>query len=71
MRGYRGQGRRPGTGGGGRPGTGRGMGNPYPFCRLYPWLPRRWWAYGMTPYGPTAQGSYNQPTPNPNMAWFS
>ena len=24
-----------------------GRGNPYPFCRFYPWLPRRWWA---TPY---------------------
>ncbi|MDH5696863.1 MAG: 4Fe-4S binding protein [Dehalococcoidia bacterium] len=21
-----------------------GGGNPYPFCRFYPWLPRRWWA---------------------------
>lgn len=36
---------------------GRGRGNPYPFCRLYPWLPRRWWASpyaaqyaAMTPY---------------------
>ena len=26
----------------GYPGWGRG--NPYPFCRFYPWLPRRWWA---------------------------
>ena len=25
-------------------GIGRGMGNPYPFCRNFPWLPRRWWA---------------------------
>jgi len=25
---------------------GGGRGNPYPFCRFYPWLPRRWWAYG-------------------------
>lgn len=31
-------------------GRGRGRGNPYPFCRFYPWLPRRWWAYGMGPY---------------------
>ena len=23
-------------------------GNPYPFCRWFPWLPRWWWAY---PYG--------------------
>lgn len=28
-------------------GLGWGRGNPYPFCRFYPWLPRRWWA---TPY---------------------
>ena len=26
-------------------GWGRGFGNPYPFCRWFPWLPRRWWAY--------------------------
>ena len=32
----------------GYPGWGRG--NPYPFCRFYPWLPRRWWAYGPNPY---------------------
>jgi hypothetical protein len=31
---------------------GRGMGNPYPYCRFYPWMPRRWWAMGMSPYGP-------------------
>lgn len=24
-------------------GWGRGRGNPYPFCRNFPWLPRRWW----------------------------
>ncbi|BER91431.1 hypothetical protein [Atrimonas thermophila] len=23
---------------------GRGRGNPYPFCRNFPWLPRGWWA---------------------------
>jgi len=27
---------------------GRGRGNPYPFCRYFPWLPRWWWAYGPT-----------------------
>ncbi|MHC1596355.1 MAG: hypothetical protein ACXQTO_05850 [Candidatus Syntropharchaeales archaeon] len=28
-------------------GFGRGMGNPYPFWRQYPWLPRWWWGgYG-------------------------
>jgi ferredoxin len=28
----------------GRGSWGWGRGNPHPFCRLYPWLPRRWWA---------------------------
>ena len=28
-------------------GRGMGWGNPYPFCRNFPWLPRWWWA---TPY---------------------
>ena len=31
-------------------GIGMGMGNPYPYCRFYPWMPRRWWAMGMSPY---------------------
>jgi len=26
-------------------GWGRGFGNPYPFCRWFPWLPRWWWAH--------------------------
>jgi len=21
-----------------------GRGNPFPFCRFFPWLPRWWWA---------------------------
>ncbi len=25
-------------------GVSRGRGNPYPFCRNFPWLPRWWWA---------------------------
>ena len=37
-------------------GTGRGGGNPYPFCRFNPRLPRRWWAYGHSNY-PAAQPS--------------
>jgi hypothetical protein len=34
-------------------GMGRGRGNPYPFCRFNPSLPRRWWAYrpGLNPTG--------------------
>lgn len=42
------------------PGAGRG--NPYPFCRAFPWLPRGWrWsgAYGpMTPYPYAPYGAY-------------
>jgi hypothetical protein len=41
----------------GRGGFSRGFwgwpGNPYPFCRFFPWLPRRWWrgSYGpLTPW---------------------
>jgi hypothetical protein len=37
----------------GRPG---GRGNPYPFCRFFPWLPRGWWRTGM--YGPMTRYSY-------------
>lgn len=30
---------------------GWGRGNPLaPFCRFYPWLPRRWWAHGRGAY---------------------
>ncbi|MGC9530471.1 MAG: hypothetical protein ACP5G2_07715 [Candidatus Bipolaricaulaceae bacterium] len=32
-------------------GQGRGRGNPYPFCRFYPWLPRGWWRFGYSQYG--------------------
>ncbi|MEA2074628.1 MAG: hypothetical protein U9O85_02675 [Euryarchaeota archaeon] len=39
-------------------GSGRGMGNPYPFCRNFPWLPRWWWT-GM--YGPIAPSTYPVP----------
>jgi hypothetical protein len=42
----------------GRYGTGMGFGNPYPFCRYFPWLPRWWWTgmYGYTtPYVATPQ----------------
>lgn len=38
----------------GRPGWGRG--NPYPFCRAYPHLPRGWWKYGYN-YGYPAAGT--------------
>lgn len=39
----------------GRGHRGRGRGNARAFCRFYPWLPRRWWAYG--------PGSYSVPSP--------
>ncbi len=54
-----GQGYWPGAGFGRGFGMGRGMGNPYPYCRFYPWMPRRWWAMGMSPYatGPSAPGT--------------
>ncbi len=52
-----------GTGRGFR-GFGRGMGNPHPFCRFFPWLPRRWWT-GM--YGPMTSYSSGY-TPYPYSA---
>ena len=45
---------------------GLGRGNPYPYCRFYPWLPRRWWAMGVSPYGPSAgQWTISSPSPRP------
>lgn len=36
-----------GWGGGGIGwGLGFGRGNPYPFCRRFPWMPRHWRTYG-------------------------
>jgi len=42
----------------GRGYPGRGRGNPYPFCRFYPWLPRRRRAYGQGPYPQTMPSYY-------------
>ncbi|RJS70187.1 hypothetical protein CW714_07655 [Methanophagales archaeon] len=42
------------------PGRGMGMGNPYPFCRNFPWLPRWWWT-GM--HGPIAPAPGIYPVP--------
>lgn len=36
-------------------------GNPFPFCRWFPWLPRWWWTgiYGpITPWMPSAWWTY-------------
>jgi len=38
------------------PGWGRG--NPYPFCRRFPWLPRGWWRM---PYWPMYSYPYYMP----------
>jgi hypothetical protein len=50
-------------------GWGRGFGNPYPFCRWFPWLPRRWWAYPAygLPYTGYYSPYYGQYAPNPYM----
>lgn len=48
----------------GWPGGGRG--NPYPFCRFFPWLPRWWWSgmYGsMTPYSGAPYGANSPYSP--------
>ena len=46
-------------------GMGRGMarGNPFPFCRFYPWLPRRRWGRGMGYYPPATPAYYHGHTP--------
>lgn len=54
----------PGPGAGGVYGPGLGRGNPYPYCRFYPWLPRRWWAMGIDPYG-TAPSPWTIQNPSP------
>ncbi|NQT81402.1 hypothetical protein HQ563_00130 [bacterium] len=38
----------------GNPYFGGGRGNPYSFCRNFPWLPRWWWA---TPYASQYAGT--------------
>ena len=60
-------------------GLGMGRGNPYPFCRFAPWLPRRWWAYGAGAYpmaapmpygtGPYAPGLPYNPTYGQYPGW--
>ena len=54
----RGRGRGRGMGIGIGIGTVSGRGNPYPFCRFYPGLPRRWWAYGSGSYPPAMPALY-------------
>lgn len=54
----------PGLAPGGAYGQGLGRGNPYPYCRFYPWLPRRWWAMGINPYG-TGSSPWTVQNPSP------
>jgi hypothetical protein len=47
------------------PGPWSGRGNPYPWCRFFPWLPRWWWASGYGgPFGPAPFGG---PTKQPDV----
>jgi len=48
-----------------------GRGNPYPFCRFYPWLPRRWWAYGAYPYAYVPRAPYIAPYSAPMAAPYT
>lgn len=44
-----------------------GRGNPFPFCRWFPWMPRWWWSgiYGpITPYTPYYQFTQSTQTKN-------
>jgi hypothetical protein len=52
-----GMGRGGGFGWGRGFGMGWGRGNPYPFCRTFPWMPRGWWAWGASPYGSSYGGT--------------
>ncbi|NIQ06957.1 MAG: DUF5320 domain-containing protein [Candidatus Korarchaeota archaeon] len=60
-------------------GGGWGRGNPYPYCRFFPWLPRWWWSGMYGPYQWTSQGptlsSQIQPgmtgVPQPTAPWTS
>lgn len=60
----------------GYPYFGAGRGNPFPFCRNFPWLPRWWWAMpsagqyaatipyvGAYPYAPPYVPPYAPPYP--------
>ena len=53
---------------GGRWGGWWGRGNPYPFCRFYPWLPWRRWAYGGGFHPLMAPGVY--PARGLGAAWW-
>jgi hypothetical protein len=51
--------------------AGRGRGNPYPFCRFYPWLPRHGLylaAARYTGYGYPGYSAY-RPTYMPYLWW--
>ncbi|HDL60227.1 MAG TPA: hypothetical protein ENH14_02100 [candidate division WOR-3 bacterium] len=43
-------------------GRGWGRGNPFPFCRFFPWLPRGWrWFMPFVPYYPSSMYPYWSP----------
>ena len=48
-------------------GWGGGFGNPYPFCRWFPWLPRWWWAYPAYYGGFASMPYYSAYSPTPYM----
>ncbi|MGB4503546.1 MAG: DUF5320 domain-containing protein [Syntrophaceticus sp.] len=55
-------------------GWGLGRGNPSPFCRFFPWLPRRWWAASGNASGPWAAAPEDvagpwAATPTPGEGW--
>ena len=51
----------------GGPRRGWGRGNPYSFCRFYPWLPRWWWSHGAGGYvgAVSPYGFYGARAPHP------
>ncbi|NOY77452.1 MAG: hypothetical protein GXO76_06230 [Calditrichaeota bacterium] len=48
-------------------GRGRGWGNPTPYCRAYPWLPRGWWAYPQ--YNQWSSNQWSSGAPIPPYGW--
>jgi NAD-dependent dihydropyrimidine dehydrogenase PreA subunit len=46
-------------------GGGWGRGNPYPYCRFTPWLPRRWWAGRDAGYYGAPDPRYGMPYDDP------
>jgi len=47
-----------------------GRGNPYPFCRNFPWLPRWWWAGQYAATSPYV-GGYGYPMSAPYAGTYA